>query len=106
MSLDSETREATRKKFLSESVFGPTVDELFKEGDVDKSGYIERSELNASELKKLLSDLGKTLGLPSPTEATVDSELKRLDLNGDGKISKKEFRQLVKELINIIVDNM
>ena len=101
MSLDSETREATRKKFLSESVFGPTVDELFKEGDVDKSGYIERSEL-----KKLLSDLGKTLGLPSPTEATVDSELKRLDLNGDGKISKKEFRQLVKELINVIVDNM
>ena len=50
--------------------------------------------------------MGKTLGLPSPTEATVDSELKRLDLNGDGKISKKEFRQLVKELINIIVDNM
>ena len=101
MSLDSEMCAATRKKFLSESVFGPTVDELLKEGDVDKSGYIERSEL-----KKLLSDLGKTLGLPSPTEATVDSELKRLDLNGDGKISKKEFRQLVKELINIIVDNM
>ena len=101
MSLDSETRESTRKKFLSESVFGQTVDELFKEGDIDKSGYIERNEL-----KKFLSDLGKTLGLPSPTEAVVDSELKRLDLNGDGKISKKEFRQLVKELINIIVDNM
>ena len=41
MSLDSETREATRKKFLSESVFGPTVDELFKEGDVDKSGIYD-----------------------------------------------------------------
>ena len=101
MSLDSETRESTRKKLLSESVFGPTVDELFKEGDIDKSGYIERSEL-----KKLLSDLGKNFGLSSPSEEVVDSELKRLDLNGDGKISKKEFRQLVKDLINIIVDNM
>ena len=101
MTLDPETLESTRKKFLSESVFGPTVDKIFKEGDIDNSGFIERNKL-----KKLLSDLGKTLGLPSPSETVVDSQLKRLDSNCDGKISKKEFRQLVKELINIIVDNM
>ena len=101
MTLDPETRESTRKKFLSESVFEPTVDKIFKEGDIDNSGFIERNEL-----KKLLSDLGKTLGLPSPSETVVDSQLKGLDSNCDGKISKKEFRQLVKELINIIVDNM
>lgn len=63
MNIDPKTRESTRKKFLSESVFGPTVDEIFKEGDIDNSGFIERNEL-----KKLLSDLGKTLGLPSPSE--------------------------------------
>ena len=34
MTLDPETRESTRKKFLSESVFGPTVDKIFKEGDM------------------------------------------------------------------------
>ena len=50
MTLDAETRESTRKKFLSESVFGPTVDKIFKEGDIDNSGFIERNEL-----KKLLS---------------------------------------------------
>ena len=54
MNIDSKTRLSTRKKFLSESVFGPTVDEIFKEGDIDNSGFIERNEL-----KKLLSDLGK-----------------------------------------------
>ena len=101
MNIDSKTRESIRKKFLSESVFGPTVDEIFKEGDIDNSGFIEWNEL-----KKLLSDLGKTLGLPTPSENVVDSQLKRLDSNCDGKISKKEFRQLVKDLINIIVDNM
>ena len=71
MTLDPETRESTRKKFLSESVFGPTVDKIFKEGDIDNSCFIERNEL-----KKLLSDLGKTLGLPSPSETVVDSQLK------------------------------
>ena len=100
MSLTPEMRENVKKKVLDESNFGPIVDNLFNQTDTDKSG-----EIDSKELGKLLAELGEILGIPPPTENDIDSELKRLDVNKDGKISKKEFRVLVKDLVLLVVEN-
>lgn len=92
-------KEEVKKKVMDESVFGPLVDDTFTNADTDKSGFIERGEL-----KSVLNEISEALGIPSPTDAEIDVELKRLDTNNDGKVSKQEFRTLVKDLVMIIVE--
>ena len=98
--LTPEMRENVKKKVLDESNFGPIVDNLFSQTDKDNSGEIDRKELG-----NLLAELGQILGIPPPTEEDIENELKRLDVNKDGKISKKEFRVLVKDLVLLVVEN-
>ena len=98
--LTPEMREKVKKQVLDESNFGPIVDNLFNQTDKDNSGEIDRKELG-----NLLAELGQILGITPPTEEDIENELKRLDVNKDGKISKKEFRVLVKELVLLVVEN-
>jgi Ca2+-binding EF-hand superfamily protein len=99
--MNSAQKEQIRRQILDESVFGPMVDKTFYDADLDKSGFIEKAEL-----KILLKGIHATLGLSAPTQSEINSELKRLDLNTDGKISKEEFRTLVKDLAMFSVDQM
>ena len=99
--LTPEMRANIKAKVLDEKNFGPIVDKIFDETDTDHNGYIDRSELG-----KLLGDLGKILECPVPTDEDIDNEIKRLDANKDGKISKKEIRPLVKELVLLVVENI
>ena len=98
--LTPEMREKVKKQVLDESNFGPIVDDLFNHTDKDKSGKIDRKELG-----NLLAELGQILEIPPPDEEDIEKEIKRLDVNKDGKISKKEFRVLVKELVLLVVEN-
>ena len=61
----------------------------FREMDKDKSGYIERCEVN---------DLLKALGYRNYTEQDCDNFLKDADLNKDGKISFREFLTMMKKI--------
>ena len=99
--MNSAQKEQIRRQILDESVFGPMVDRTFYDADLDKSGFIEKAEL-----KILLKGIHATLGLSTPTQAEINAELKRLDLNTDGKISKEEFRTLVRDLAMFSVDQM
>ena len=85
----------------NEDFFLPAAEGIFDAHDTDKSGFIDRAEL-----KKLLAELGQILEIPPPSDNDVENELKRLDDNKDGKISKQEFRKLVKELVLLVVDNI
>ena len=89
-----EQKKKLRIKVLDENIFGPIVDNTFKDADINNSGFIEKNELFI-----LLNKIRKNLDIPSATEKDVNNELNRLDTNKDGKISKKEFRELVKEII-------
>ena len=101
MSFDPKIREEIKKRVLDESVFGPMVDDLFNSVDSDKNGFIDRAEL-----KKWLAEIGQVLEIPPPSDEDVDNELKRLDDNKDGKVSKQELRKLVKELVLLVIDNI
>ena len=89
----SMSKEKIKKEVLDEKNFGPLVDKIFQQNDVNNSGYIEKHELTG-----LLNNLFDQWNMPRLTDNQVEAELKRLDKNKDGKISKKEFRALVKEI--------
>ena len=89
----SSSKEKIKKEVLDEKNFGPLVDKIFQQNDVNNSGYIEKHEL-----ADLLNNLFDQWKMPRMTNEQVEAELKRLDKNKDGKISKKEFRVLVKEI--------
>ena len=66
-----------------------------------KSGFIEKNELAI-----LLVTILTSLNIPPSSKDDIERELKRLDTNSDGKISKEEFRVLVKDLALFSIDNM
>ena len=99
--MNNVQKEKVKQQIMQESVFGPMVDKTFADADLDKSGFVERAELAI-----LLKSIHATLNIPAPTEEEINNELKRLDLNKDGKISKEEFRTLVKDLAMFTIDQI
>lgn len=99
--MNNAQKEKVKQQIMQESVFGPMVDKTFADADLDKSGFVERAELAI-----LLKSIHATLNIPAPTEEEINNELKRLDLNKDGKISKEEFRTLVKDLAMFTIDQI
>jgi len=89
----SVSKAELKKKILDKATFDPMVDKTFYDTDINKNGFIEKSELTS-----LLKSIYGTIGLPAPPDSDIEKELKRLDKNGDKKISKDEFRILVRDL--------
>lgn len=59
--------------------------EAFAVFDVDKDGYITKSEL-----RQVMNRLGENL-----TDEQLDAMIKEADKDGDGKINAKEFKALM-----------
>ena len=97
--LDPEKKKAIRAQVLDEKVFSKVLDDIFGEIDEDKNGYIDREEMG-----KLLENLSQALESPTPTEEDITREMKKLDVNKDGKISKEEIRPIVKEIVLLTLD--
>ena len=96
-----EQKKELRKKILDENIFGAIVDNTFRNADINNSGYIEKKELYI-----LLNKIRQNLDIPLAREEDVNNELIRLDTNKDGKISKEEFRVLVKEITMFSIDQL
>jgi Ca2+-binding EF-hand superfamily protein len=66
---------------------------MFDKYDLNKNGIIE-----FEELKILMTDVSKEIGIPSPTEEDVERVMQDTDINRDQRISREEFTQLFKIL--------
>lgn len=73
----------------------------FRRVDADKSGFLEKHEL-----EDVLRRMTKGLGLEDPSGEDVDFIMKELDINGDGKLSKEEFQQLVNQVLHVLKDQI
>ena len=71
-----EQKKKLRIKVLDENIFGPIVDNTFKDADINNSGFIEKNELFI-----LLNKIRKNLDIPSATEKDVNNELYDMNLN-------------------------
>ena len=89
-----------KAKGIDQKTFDEMVETTFKEADLNQNNTIERNELAI-----LLKKISGTLGVEPPEESEVDEEFKRLDENLDGKLSKEEFKVLVKDLALFSVEN-
>ena len=107
--MSKTNKEELKKKILNKEIFNAMVDKTFNDADLNKNNYIEKDELNTLlksiyELAILLKSIYGTLGLNPPEEKEIDDELKRLDKNDDRKLSKEEFRALVRDLCLYFID--
>ena len=93
------SKEELKKKILDKDNFNAMLDKTFQEADLNKNNFIERNELAT-----LLKSIYATVGLSPPSKEDIEQELKRLDKNGDNKLSKEEFKILVRDLCLYFID--
>ena len=93
--------EKLKEKGIDQKTFDEMVETTFKNADLNQNSTIERNELAI-----LLKSIYGTLGINPPEEAEIDQEFNRLDTNNDGKLSKEEFKELVKDLALFSAENM
>ena len=100
MEKNNKDRKAElKKKILDKDNFNEMLDKTFQETDLNKNNYIEKNELAI-----LLKSIYATVGLPPPSKTDIEQELERLDKNGDKKLSKQEFKVLVRDLCLFFID--
>ena len=61
----------------------------FERYDLNKNGTIE-----FNELKMLMTDISKEIGIPTPSDDDVAKVMDDTDINQDRKISREEFLTL------------
>jgi Ca2+-binding EF-hand superfamily protein len=76
------------------------AEKFFKKYDTNDSNYIEQSEL-----KKLLTDVSKEIGISPPEDVEIKELLQDYDLNKDNKISKDEFVKFFNVILEMKKDN-
>ena len=97
--MSKTNKEELKKKILNKETFNAMLDKTFHDADLNKNNYIEKDELTS-----LLKSIYATIGLPAPSQSDVELELKRLDKNKDKKLSKDEFKSLVRDLCLYFID--
>ena len=88
-SLVDKGKKSLKGILSDEKQYGEYSDSAFDKVDTNKNGYIEKDELNGL-IQELITKLKKDTRIP---EDKVQSALELMDTDGDGRISKEEFRK-------------
>ena len=93
-------REDMKKKLEDGNPeFETALEKGFAEIDLDKNGYIDKVEFG-----KAAQDIIQLLGGPGSVQEKINSQFAKYDKNHDQKISKDEFRVMLREIILSLLD--
>ena len=84
-----KAKEAIKEIASDEVKFNGYMDKIFEKVDKDENGFIEKEEIE-SLIRNIALKLKKDFEVP---EDKIISILETIDTDGDGKISRDEFRK-------------
>ena len=65
--------------------------------DTDKSGFIDNTEF-----ANVVNSMCKDSGIEAPSKDELDSEMAKLDTNGDKKLSIEEFQVVIRTILTAL----
>jgi len=86
------------QNYFESKEFHKAAKEMFREYDIDGSGYLDSKEILPIllEVWEQRKDLFKKNNLQKPTKSYAELQLKRFDTNKNGKLEEDEFFRLIK----------
>ena len=88
-SLANKGKTSLKELLDDEKKFNEYMDTAFDKVDADKNGYLEQHELKEL-VQDIVNKLKKDTNVP---EDKVKSAMDLIDTDGDGRITKQEFRK-------------
>ena len=67
---------------------------------MDKSGYLE-----LNEIEEVFLNISSEMLIEEPSEEELDEIVKCMDINGNGRMSYKEFYSMIRQLLELIISN-
>ena len=96
-----DVKKIVNSKLNDRNILDPLVDKTFEQFQFKNNNYIEKDKFIV-----IINDIYKTLHLPPPSDSKIDKELNRLNRKKDGKLKKDEYRELIKDLIKVIIESL
>ena len=75
------------------------VKQAFNSVDTDGSGQIDETEL-----EKVMAQISSDMGAEPPTKEDVKEVLDHLDKDRSGKIEINEFKELIKDILQALIE--
>ena len=91
--------KAIKDILASDKKFNEVAKVAFDSVDTDKSGQID-----AIELEKVMVQIATDMGADLPTKEDVMEVLEHLDTDNSGKISIDEFKVLIKDVLEAMLE--
>jgi Ca2+-binding EF-hand superfamily protein len=92
--------KAIKDILSNEKKFTEVAKVAFDSVDTDKSGQID-----ASELEKVMVQIATDMGAEPPSKEDVLEVLEHLDTDKSGKISFDEFKVLIKDVLEAMLED-
>ncbi len=83
----------------SEKLFIEVAKVAFDSVDTDRSGQID-----ANELEKVMAQIAADMGAEAPSKEDVAEVLDHLDTDKSGKISFEEFKVLIRDVLECMLE--
>ena len=94
--MDSQIKELLQEPEMLEKV----ILNAFQKLDMDKSGYLE-----LNEIEEVFLNISSEMLIEEPSEEELDEIVKCMDINGNGRMSYKEFYSMIRQLLELIISN-
>lgn len=92
--------KAIKDILANEKKFTEVAKVAFDSVDTDRSGQID-----GAELEKVMVQIATDMGAEAPTKEDVQEVLQHLDTDNSGKISFDEFKVLIKDVLEAMLED-